>query len=248
METVAGHDRSGEVEALRRKLSRMSQARDVEVLPVPEPLAQLLSRGGLVRGSVVGVTGAWTVPLAMIAEASRQGASVALVGLPEVNLAAAVDLGADLDRIAAVPGVGVAGSGADAIEVAGVLLDGIDLVVVDPGGAVRPSRAKVLAGRARKQSSTLLVAGRWPGASLRIHSQVAGYQHFPVRRSGSGRIGGIELDVQLSGASALAPSARFELVAAAFGDCGDGVHAGRTRLRRVEATAATMRPGLAVAN
>ncbi|WP_233500093.1 hypothetical protein [Gordonia sp. YC-JH1] len=150
-----------ELEHLRRKLSRLSGQSGARagtasgvvssgVIAVPESVASLFPKRGLPRGSVAAVSGASVVPMSIIAEASRTGATVALVGLPRLNLAAAVEMGADLSRIAVV-----AEPGADRLEVAGVLLDGMDLVVLGfedrlgpTGSSVAPARARVLgAGR-----------------------------------------------------------------------------------------------------
>ncbi|MFM9377865.1 hypothetical protein [Gordonia sp. VNK21] len=198
------------VAALRRKLAGLSAGPGAApaVLPVPEPIAGLLPRRGLAPGSVVEVSGAASMPAALLAAVSATGATAALVGLPQLNLAVAADLGAQLDRIAVVDEPGV-----DRLEVASVLLDGIDLVLVAVD-SVTPSRARVLTGRARRQSSTLMVVGPpgcWPGATVRIEAEVSGYRHVPARRSGYGRIGGLEMDVRIGGAGLAPRSTRCAL-------------------------------------
>ncbi|MFT3714623.1 MAG: hypothetical protein QM774_01365 [Gordonia sp. (in: high G+C Gram-positive bacteria)] len=233
------------VEALRRQLSQL-QGTPAErpasrtVLPVPGPLAGLLPRRGLPPGSVVEVAGASTVAMAVLAQVSAAGSTAALIGLPQLNLAVAEDLGADLNRIAVVEQPGV-----DALDVAAVLLDGIDLVLV-AAQRVTPSRARVLAGRARRQSSVLLAVGEsgcWPGAAIRFEGRVAGYRHVlgtGHQPSGYGRIGGLELEVRVSG-TGLAPSTvRCELTEPGLGEPG--------RPELVEIDVATGRPRLAVAN
>ncbi|MFT4086564.1 MAG: hypothetical protein QM658_05320 [Gordonia sp. (in: high G+C Gram-positive bacteria)] len=215
------------VAALRRRLAEMSGGPPEPggpgpgVLPVPPVIASVLPRRGLVRGGVVSVSGAATVLIAILAEVTASGGTVALVGLPQVNLSAAADLGADLRRVAVVSEPGV-----DRLEVAGVLLDGIDLVVVAAGAdQVPPARARVLAGRARKQSSTLMAVtapGRqpWPGAAVRIESEVDGYRHLPVRRSGYGRIGGYGMKIKVSGSGISPRAVRCDLVVPAMGEPG----------------------------
>lgn len=192
------------------------------VLPVPEPVAGLLPRGGLVPGSVAAVSGAMTLPVALLAAASAAGATAALVGLPQLNLAMAADLGADLSRIAVVPATSPATGAVDLLEVAAVLMDGIDLVLVGID-RVTPSRARVLTGRARRQSSTLVAVGptgAWPGAAVRLDAQVAGYRHLPLRRNGYGRIGGLQVDVRAAGTGIVPRGVRCELVAPGIGEDG----------------------------
>ncbi|MFC3243992.1 hypothetical protein ACFOJ6_18530 [Gordonia humi] len=93
-----------EIEELRRRLASMSgdAMAETSTLPVPEAMTPLFPRGGLSRGTVVSSVGATTVPMAIIAAATRSGATAALVGLPRLNLAAAMDMGADLSRVAVV--------------------------------------------------------------------------------------------------------------------------------------------------
>ena len=105
------------------------------------------------------------------------------------------EMGADLSRIALV-----ADPGSDPLQIATVLLDGIDLrwsLGLD-GMSVPPSRAKVLAARARRNSSVLLVVGgQWPGAAAHLSAQVSRYRTATPGGSdpapgacGYGRIGG----------------------------------------------------------
>ncbi|MEZ5212612.1 hypothetical protein [Gordonia sp. (in: high G+C Gram-positive bacteria)] len=210
--------RPATVAALRRTLAQLSPGGlAAAVLPVPAPIAELLPRRGLPPGSTVEVSGAMTLPVALLAAATSSGATAALVGLPRLNLAMAADLGADLDRIAVVGEPGV-----DALEVAGVLLDGLDLVLVGTP-RVMPARARVLAGRARRQAATLVAVGdpgAWPGAAVRMAAQVAGYRHLPLRRNGYGRIGGLQVDIEVAGTGIVPRGVRCELVMPGIGEEG----------------------------
>lgn len=250
-------EKAGEIEDLRRRLSRLSGETGAlsgtasgvmssGVVAVPEALASLFPKRGLPRGGVAAMAGASVVPMAIIAEASRAGSTVALVGLPRLNLAAAVEMGADLSRIAVVAEPGI-----DRLEVAGVLLDGIDLVVLGfedllgaTGMSVPPARARVLGGRARKQSSTLMVLGDWPNPATRVHSEVREYRHLPLRRSGYGRIGGFRVQVQVQAPGARPISAEFDLMVPSLGE-GGTMHLARSA---VQGAGGTERPALAVAN
>ena len=75
-------------------------ARD-RMLPVVPALQPLLPDGGLVRGSVVGCTGATgvSVALATMAGASAAGSWLACVGLPSLGLRAASEVGIALERL-----------------------------------------------------------------------------------------------------------------------------------------------------
>ncbi|GAB09121.1 hypothetical protein GOARA_028_00320 [Gordonia araii NBRC 100433] len=166
-----------------------------EILAVPASLAELFPWGGLARGSVVAASRTGSLLLSMIAASSGAGAQVAVVGLPRLSMLAAAEMGAELSRIALV-----ADPGPDPLQIATVLLDGMDLVVLNLGGmSVQPSRAKVLAARARRNSAVLLVVdGRWPGAAAHLSARVSGYRTSPTGSvCGYGRIDGWDLSVSL---------------------------------------------------
>ncbi|MGW9266569.1 hypothetical protein [Gordonia terrae] len=265
---VAARGRADELAGLRRRMAAMSgrpdqrvvEVRDraVGVLPMPDSLSEVMPHNGIPRGTVVGLDGARSVLVAMIAAVTRAGGQVGIVGLPRLSLLSAAEMGADLSRIATIPD-----PGPDPVEVAAVLLDGMDLVILDLAGdgvgtrprteVVAPSRARVVMGRVRKQSSVLLVTGgTWPGAQLAIEARVLTYRHSPhlpgrtasraagldSARCGYGRIGGMRLQVTVSGRGRQSASTEVELLAAGHG-------ADRT----VEMVAATSTsPVLAVAN
>lgn len=162
-----------------------------EVLPVPAALAPLLPDRGLVKGSVVSYSGAGTLLAGLLAAVTGPGGHAAVVGLPRLGLLAAAEMGARLDRLAVIPD-----AGQDPMEVAAVLLDGMDLVVLGLGEVViPPARARVLAAKARGKSATLLVTGgNWPTPDLSLESRVAGYTGLGT---GSGRIRSISLEIEV---------------------------------------------------
>ncbi|MGV9710548.1 hypothetical protein ACWDTI_07780 [Gordonia sp. NPDC003424] len=233
MSGVVGARENPELERLRRQIAVMSgrpDQRSVEVrdrsgdmLAVPAALADLLPRRGIARGSVVTVSGARSLLLSVIAAVTVSGAHVGIVGMPALNLEAVVEWGGDLSRIATVPEPGV-----DPVEVAGVLLDGMDLVVLGMAGvAVPPSRTRVVMGRVRKQGSTLLTDARWPGAHLRLDTEVLTYRHVPADTRetdlaaaprGYGRIGGMSLQVAVTDRGERRHVGEIDVVASGFGD------------------------------
>ncbi|MFI8664634.1 hypothetical protein ACIGKR_31935 [Rhodococcus qingshengii] len=127
---------------------------------------------GLARGSVVVVDGASSVLVSLLASVAGSGKHAAIIGLPKLGLLAATEMGADLARCALIPS-----PGAVAIDVAAILLDGIDLVILGlSGAAVTPPRARVVVARARSKGNIFVVTQRqWDGPDLRIESTVGGY-------------------------------------------------------------------------
>ncbi|NLG55290.1 MAG: hypothetical protein GX542_06530 [Rhodococcus sp.] len=106
------------------------------------------------------------------------GGQVAIVGHPQFGLLAAVEMGAKLERIALIPH-----PGPDPIEIAAVLLDGMDLVVLGLSGtAVSLSRARAVQARARNKGATLLVTGgSWDGTEVWLDAQVGHYRGVVAR-------------------------------------------------------------------
>ena len=210
-------DHAEQVEHLRRKMAAVSGKVGVtrpgpalsgdpltaseSLLPLSESLSELLP-GSLSRGAVVVLSGARSLPLSIVASVTAAGGYAAIVGQPEVGLLAAVEMGADLSRLAVVPD-----PGSDPVEVAAVLMDGMDLVVLGLGGrSVAAGRARAVVARARQKGCTLLVTGGdWEGASARLEARVSGYDVTGAGRGvptpGCGRISRVRLAMRARGRS-----------------------------------------------
>ncbi|HZU48122.1 MAG TPA: hypothetical protein VFA16_12865 [Mycobacterium sp.] len=165
-------------------------------LPVPQLLAETLP-GALPRGTVAVVSGARSLLLNMVAAVTAAGGNAAIVGQPDIGLLAAVEMGADLSRLAVIPDPGT-----DPVEVAAVLMDGMDLVVLGMGGRSVPlTRARAVTARARQKGCTLLVTdGDWHGASMRLDARICGYETTcGTATPGFGRISKVRLEVRTQG-------------------------------------------------
>jgi hypothetical protein len=184
-------NRAEQLESLRRRMDAMS-GRVADLLPESVSAGSAL----LPRGTVAVLSGARSLLLRMVAAVTAGGGNAALVGQPNIGLLAAVEMGADLSRIAVIPDPGI-----DPVEVAAVLVDGMDLVVVGLGGRrVTRTRARAVVARARHKGCTLLVTdGDWEGAQTRLEARVCGYEITAGCRGaptpGFGRISGVRLQV-----------------------------------------------------
>ncbi|MFC5230493.1 hypothetical protein [Pseudonocardia zijingensis] len=177
---------------------------DGGLLPVAPPLARLLPSGGLRRGSTVAVQpgpAATSLLLALLAEASAEGAWAAVVGRPELGLVAAAEAGVRLERLALVPE-----PGPDLMAVTVALLDGMDVVAVAGAerAGVRAAERQRLAARARQRGAVLVALGSWPGADLELGCAEAGWQGLGT---GSGRLRTRQVRVRVRGRG-LAPGGR----------------------------------------
>jgi hypothetical protein len=146
-------------------------------LEVVGPLAPLLSGGGLRRGSTVvvvsaGAPGATTLALALVSGTSQRGSWCAVVGVPEIGLVAASQMGLKLERLALV-----AHPGAQWSTVVATLLDSMDAVVVRPPARLAAADARRLAARARERGSVAVILGAgWPeGADVRLSVHTAAW-------------------------------------------------------------------------
>ena len=199
----SGLDRSEQLEQLRRQMAAVSGRVGVRspAVEVPESLV-----AGLPKGVVAVLSGARSLPVSLAAAVSAAGGHVAVVGLPDFGLLAAAEMGADLSRLAVIPQPGT-----DPVEVAAVLMDGMDLVVLGLAGRRVPAgRARALVARARQRECTLLVTqGDWQGASMRMDARVSGYEitsgpgasadfaGAPV--AGCGRISAVRVSIRTRG-------------------------------------------------
>ena len=202
-------NRTEQLESLRRQMAGVSEkmsgkavTRPDDLLPesesqlaIPQWLAESLPVQ-LPRGTVAVLSGARSLLLGMVAAVTAAGGNVAIVGQPDIGLLAAAEMGADLSRLAVIPDPGT-----DPVEVAAVLIDGMDLVVLGLGGSRVPqTRARAVVARARNRGCTLLVTdGDWQGAPTRLQARVCGYEITAGSRGtpvcGFGRISGVRLQV-----------------------------------------------------
>lgn len=209
----APQDRADQLEQLRRQMTAVAGKvgagrrghgpgpASEAMLPVPSLLAGVLP-AGLPRGTVAVLSGARSLGLSMVAAVTAAGGNAAIVGQPDTGLLAAAEMGADLSRLAVIPD-----PGNDPVEVAVVLMDGMDLVVLGLGGrSVPPARTRVVLARARHRGCTLLVVGGgWPDAALRLDARVSGYETTGGAKTGCaavpgfGRIGAVRLEVRAAG-------------------------------------------------
>jgi len=184
-------DRVEQLKQLRLKIAALSGRDSV-------PAEEVLPAGPvqLPRGTVAVVSGARSLLLRLVAAVTADGGNAAIVGQPDIGLLAAVEMGADLSRIAVIPDPGI-----DPVEVAAVLIDGMDLVVLGLGGRrVTHTRARAVVARARQKGCTLLVTdGEWQGAQTRLEARVCGYDIAPFLGGepapGFGRISGVRLQI-----------------------------------------------------
>lgn len=197
------HNRAEQLEQLRRQMAAVSGKvggrrgvgehpaevvpRPEYLLPVPEVLAGALP-GGLPRGTVAVLSGAGSLPVSMAAAVTAGGGHVAVVGLPGFGLLAAAEMGGDLSRLAVIPD-----PGSDPVEIAAVLIDGMDLVILALAGrSVSATRARAVVARARQRGCALLVTqGEWQGASMRMDARVRGYE--TTAGPGFGRISAVRI-------------------------------------------------------
>ncbi len=137
-------DRLQQVSSLAERFPSLTAVPASErTLPVHESLVDLLPV--LQRGSTVACNGRAGVSLALaLASApSREGAWVGVIGLPELGLRAAADMGVELQRLVMVNG------DPPWVDVLAAMIDGFDVILVGQragrlaSGAVRRLQARV---------------------------------------------------------------------------------------------------------
>ena len=127
------------------------------LVPVTEPLRDLLPDQALRRGTAVVVAGATglgatTLGLSLLAAATVAGHWCGAVGLDDPGVVAMAELGVDLRRVVFVPRPRGAWAAA-----AAELFEGVDVVLVRPPARVAHTAARRLAARVRDRASVLVV-------------------------------------------------------------------------------------------
>ncbi len=127
-------------------------------LPVAAPLSSLFVEGGLVRGRTVACSGdaALSAALALSAAATRAGSWLAVVGVPNLGVAAAIEAGVAVERIVlAQP----PRASREWITTVAALVEGFDLLVVAPPPSLSEHDARRLQSRILARQSVLVVVG-----------------------------------------------------------------------------------------
>jgi hypothetical protein len=158
----------GAIEALQQRIRALEAGGLTEaIFPVVEPLRELFPDGGLRRGVIYQCDSSASLMWSLLAEASSQGIWCALVGLPDMAIAAAQDMGVNVDRLVLIPS-----PGEQWLSVVGALSDVVGIIAL--GSVARPSdrMTATLMGRLRERDTTLLVSSTWPRveASIRVSS------------------------------------------------------------------------------
>ncbi len=158
-------DRRARLQLVGDRVAPMALARE-RTLPLLDELTGLFPEG-LRRGSTVSVAGSGSTALALAvaAAASTAGSWVAVVGDPDLGLAAAEEVGVALERVLVVDPEASSWSSAVA-----ALVGAVDIVLVAPRHRVRDAEARRLSARLRERGSVLVCTnGRWPsGADVQL--------------------------------------------------------------------------------
>ena len=177
---------------------------DAETLTVAGGLSLVLPNGGLPRRAVTHVSDTPALIVELIGQVVQAGGRAGVVGWPELSYAG---IGEDaMERVVAVPDAGL-----DDLSVAGVLAEGLDLVVLRTRSPFQltPVRARPLLARIRKgQAALVCVNVEVPSPALTVTGQLA--QFHGIGR-GIGRITGIDFDVRAQAKGYRPASARVTL-------------------------------------
>ncbi len=127
--------------------------------------SEVIPGGVLRRGSTVLVEaesahGGVSVALSLAAQASAEGLWAGVVGIRDPGVAAMVDLGLDLRRVLFVPSPQAAWA-----QAAADLLEGVDILVLQPPAQIKSALARRLSDRARERGVVVIVVAKdssWP--------------------------------------------------------------------------------------
>ena len=189
------------------RVTPMALARE-QTLPVLGPLAPLFPEGALRRGSIVGIRGSGATSLAMAVAAgpSTSGAWTAVVGDPDLGLAAVGELGVALERLLIVrPEPGNWSSALAA------LVGAVDVVIAAPRHRISDTDARRMAARLRERGSVLIHIGdRWPvGADVQLDIAAGEWEGLG---DGHGVLRSRRLDIQGGGRGSASRPRQLEVL------------------------------------
>jgi len=125
-------------------------------LPVAPSFAPLFTDGGLVRGRTVACTGdaALSTALALSASATRLGSWLAVIGVPQLGVGAAIEAGVAIERIVlAQP----PHASREWVATVAALVEGFDVLIVAPPASLSAHDARRLQTRVAARQSVLIV-------------------------------------------------------------------------------------------
>ncbi len=177
---------------------------DEDVLAVGGELSTVLPNGGLPRRAVTHFSDTPALVVELLGQVAEADGRAGVVGWPELSYAG---IGAEaLERIIAVPEPGI-----DDLSVAGVLAEGLDLVILRTRSPLNlsPVRARPLLARIRKGDAALVTVNtQVPSPALTVTGTLAAFHGIG---RGTGRITGIDFDVRAEAKGQRPASARVRL-------------------------------------
>ena len=130
---------------------------DYPVFPLSSGLDSLFPHGGLRRGATYQIDTSTSLLWALLATATTRGLWCAVVGMPDLGLAAAEDMGVNLDRLILIPH-----PAEHWLSVVTALIEVVGIVAMGPLGAPSDRMMGTLLGRLRDREATLVVQSNWP--------------------------------------------------------------------------------------
>lgn len=179
--------------------------------PVPDCMAELFPSGGVQAGWSIGFEGrgSWSPAMMLAAGLMEPDRWLAIVGLEELGLVAAAELGVPLGRVLAVE----TPSPEQWATVVAALIEAVDVIGVAPHHPVSARAARRLQARAREQQAILLHlkgSGSWP-QPMDVTITVVG-QRWRGLGLGHGHLRGRHMVVEATGRRVPGAARRAELV------------------------------------
>lgn len=148
-----------EIRRLRERMHRMSDGVPRRALDTHPALAGVLQ----LRAGGTYEVDSTALALALMAGPSAAGGWSAVLGMPDLGIEAAAELGVVLSRTVLVPDPGSLW-----LEATAALVDVVQVVVVRPPGRVSERDAATVAARLRTRGSVLVACGPWPRSEARL--------------------------------------------------------------------------------
>ena len=148
------------IQMLRGRIKEIEGSNtDSSIFPVNSALLSLFPEGGLAKGASYSLDRSASLLWSLIAEPTRQGVWCAIVGVPDLGIGIAKELGVNTNRIVLIPT-----PGPKWMAILGDLIETVGICVLGSFSAPAARQLSALHSRLRSYKTSLLVRANWPNS------------------------------------------------------------------------------------
>jgi len=161
MPVFGKHPNDGaKIQLLRGQIKKIeSSTTDSSVFPMDSALVSLFPKGGLCKGSSYSLDSSASLLWSLVAESTKQGIWCAIIGIPDLGIGIAKEVGVNINRVVLIPS-----PGPKWMAVLGDLIETVGICVLGSFSAPGATQLSTLHSRLRNHKTSLLVRATWPNS------------------------------------------------------------------------------------